>query len=724
MMPFQMTPRSMTLTLTLKLKIAFWTLLPPGAYCSVSQTHLDILYFVEMTKLIMYHSKEDKFHATPAFLKALAALHHSNVIFLTGFKGCGKTRTAMKLLEEVQFGGARRAIIFDNVHHLMSNIFECPPAVCFVDDIDAVGEHGDKYLLSSLLSLKMGCDNQTKFIFSCDGRFLQRNKDQLRIMFADRAKSIINLSIDNKNLDASISRKIISGIIERKSLNMADDLKNEIAQNLAKQHLPSFSLCTESFLQLDDRTTNKPIAFDHYNLYKHCFAYIRKNEPEAFAKMQNIIAKKDRKRNIRGLEHLIDVFLHQSHGINFISTKLKMAFAQYFAFHDPEEFLVVCARSFLKNLCLDIFDGQSALLSRPQPFAVAKHVMIESRYLDIMIDRLYDDVFEFKTGSFFQCFPLRQMTVLHRFFQKVCANPDEPATSQCFLHIVSMNTCRYTIRTNVYMLFKMQFKESSFIRYFQRAIEYFSISEVEKARKLMDVYASEFGKRSFFYMRQRFVLNNPNRSILPLVILLPKRSLQTVHGLALFLLFIDIFMITPIHDLDIRGFVYYNLAWSCLCGLFYVLYLVYMVIRAIQKKYGKNNNSCLYSCSKLFDKCLFRIIFFFCQIQFYVIALVMFIFMCRGLKNEISWIIAVMCILKVTLASVYRYSKPKKERDYALHTLQILINFGSVIIELLDSKSRIILGIYAGSFVGLMAISVVIRCIESKLKVEIMSVPI
>ena len=32
----------MTLTLTLKLKIAFWTLLPPGAYYSVSQTHFDI----------------------------------------------------------------------------------------------------------------------------------------------------------------------------------------------------------------------------------------------------------------------------------------------------------------------------------------------------------------------------------------------------------------------------------------------------------------------------------------------------------------------------------------------------------------------------------------------------------------------------------------------------------------------------------------------------------
>ena len=31
----------MTLTLTLKLKIALSTLLPPGAYCSVSQTSLD-----------------------------------------------------------------------------------------------------------------------------------------------------------------------------------------------------------------------------------------------------------------------------------------------------------------------------------------------------------------------------------------------------------------------------------------------------------------------------------------------------------------------------------------------------------------------------------------------------------------------------------------------------------------------------------------------------------
>ena len=34
-----------TLTLTLKLKIAFWTLLPPGAYCSVSQTHLGIFTY-------------------------------------------------------------------------------------------------------------------------------------------------------------------------------------------------------------------------------------------------------------------------------------------------------------------------------------------------------------------------------------------------------------------------------------------------------------------------------------------------------------------------------------------------------------------------------------------------------------------------------------------------------------------------------------------------------
>ena len=32
------------LTLTLKLKIVFWTLLPPGAYCSVSQTHLHVLF--------------------------------------------------------------------------------------------------------------------------------------------------------------------------------------------------------------------------------------------------------------------------------------------------------------------------------------------------------------------------------------------------------------------------------------------------------------------------------------------------------------------------------------------------------------------------------------------------------------------------------------------------------------------------------------------------------
>ena len=37
----------MTLTLTLKLKIAFSTLLPPGAYCSVSQTPLDFLCLLQ-----------------------------------------------------------------------------------------------------------------------------------------------------------------------------------------------------------------------------------------------------------------------------------------------------------------------------------------------------------------------------------------------------------------------------------------------------------------------------------------------------------------------------------------------------------------------------------------------------------------------------------------------------------------------------------------------------
>ena len=43
MKPFKLTPKIndlVTLTLTLKLKIAFWTLMPPGAYCSVSQTAL------------------------------------------------------------------------------------------------------------------------------------------------------------------------------------------------------------------------------------------------------------------------------------------------------------------------------------------------------------------------------------------------------------------------------------------------------------------------------------------------------------------------------------------------------------------------------------------------------------------------------------------------------------------------------------------------------------
>ena len=48
MIPSQMSPRSMTLWpcdhVTLKLKIAFSTLLPPGAYCCVSQTPLDFFY--------------------------------------------------------------------------------------------------------------------------------------------------------------------------------------------------------------------------------------------------------------------------------------------------------------------------------------------------------------------------------------------------------------------------------------------------------------------------------------------------------------------------------------------------------------------------------------------------------------------------------------------------------------------------------------------------------
>ena len=35
-----------TLTLTLKIKIAFLTLLPPGSYCSVSQTPLDFSLFI------------------------------------------------------------------------------------------------------------------------------------------------------------------------------------------------------------------------------------------------------------------------------------------------------------------------------------------------------------------------------------------------------------------------------------------------------------------------------------------------------------------------------------------------------------------------------------------------------------------------------------------------------------------------------------------------------
>ena len=39
MMPFQMIPRSVTLTLTLKLKIAFSILLPPGAYYIVFHKH-------------------------------------------------------------------------------------------------------------------------------------------------------------------------------------------------------------------------------------------------------------------------------------------------------------------------------------------------------------------------------------------------------------------------------------------------------------------------------------------------------------------------------------------------------------------------------------------------------------------------------------------------------------------------------------------------------------
>ena len=38
------------MTLTLKLKIALRTLLPPGAYCSVSQTHLDFYHMFNLQK--------------------------------------------------------------------------------------------------------------------------------------------------------------------------------------------------------------------------------------------------------------------------------------------------------------------------------------------------------------------------------------------------------------------------------------------------------------------------------------------------------------------------------------------------------------------------------------------------------------------------------------------------------------------------------------------------
>ena len=41
--PFQMTPRSMTLWLTLKLEKAFWTLLPPGAYRSFHKHTLSFI---------------------------------------------------------------------------------------------------------------------------------------------------------------------------------------------------------------------------------------------------------------------------------------------------------------------------------------------------------------------------------------------------------------------------------------------------------------------------------------------------------------------------------------------------------------------------------------------------------------------------------------------------------------------------------------------------------
>ena len=56
----------MTLNLTLKLKIAFWTLLPPGAYRSVSQTHLDfsllrtvslVIFSVERSILVLVYLK-------------------------------------------------------------------------------------------------------------------------------------------------------------------------------------------------------------------------------------------------------------------------------------------------------------------------------------------------------------------------------------------------------------------------------------------------------------------------------------------------------------------------------------------------------------------------------------------------------------------------------------------------------------------------------------------
>ena len=683
---------------------------------------------VEKTKQLLDHSSKENFHTTPAFLEAREVLTNFSVLFLTGFKGSGKTKTAMKLLQE----SSLRPMIFDDMYQLNANIFECPPALCFLDDIDVIGEHQEKRFLSTLLSLKTsGCINiQSKYIFTCDRLFLTRNASEIDQILSDLTGVFVDLSINNPHIDENTRRKILNNVIDKHSYNMADDKKDIIIQNLAKEHIPSFSLCTKSFLQLDIMTcgnVSKPISFDHYNLYRSCFEFIQVNVPAAFEVMKMCIGKRGGiDLNVQEVLYVLDVFLcltENEDGIDFISCQIEIAFAQYCAFHIPKQFLKDCRHALLGKIDLDDFNGPYSIPCQEILFSNANYIMIESRYRDKLLNRLYEDMSDFESGSLFHSASLGQPPILISFLQKVCANSDLRKTSQCLLHVLSFTDDKHT--TESYLTcFEIFCNNMSLKRHLERAIQFFSTSEVENAWKLMDVYASKFGKRSLFYMRQRIFLSNSNRSILPLLVLLPKRNLQSVHAFALLMLFFNIFMIHPIHKVDSDGFSYYRMIWSGLCCLFYILYFVFIIVQAIQKKQGNRSNSCVNSCAKLFDKCLFRTIFLFCQIQFYVIAFVVFIFMCRGLKDETSWAFSAICILKVILASVYRYSKPKTGRDYVLHTLQIIAILFIVIIALVKEETRIYMGIFVGFLIAIWIIGIFITCLERKIGVEMMSVPL